>query len=86
MEVWSLINSRNELIRCDILSSDIEFGNLYYFMNNNYSPIWFVDSKEKAILALSKSDIEMQYCNNYTRPKTERVDIEDYRIIKFIHY
>ncbi|MCK9416049.1 hypothetical protein M0Q97_05250 [Candidatus Dojkabacteria bacterium] len=83
MEVWSLINSKNELIRCDILSSDIEFGNLYYFVNNDYSPFWFVDSEKKVTKALFKGDVEMQHCNNYTRPKTERVDIEDYKIIKF---
>lgn len=83
MEIWTLINKEtNEIIRCDLLSFDVEFGNLYYFTNNIYSPLWFVDSYEKVLLAYTKNSLD-QFANNYERPKTSRINIDDYKIIKF---
>jgi len=86
MEMWTFINKKtNDIIRCDILSSDIEFGNLYYFISNEYSPYWFVDSEEKAKLAYFKGYVHEQYCNNFERPITNRIVLDDYKIVKFIN-
>lgn len=84
MEVWTLINKKtNEIVRCDVLSHDVEFGNLYYFTDCKYSPYWFVNTKEKAELAHVKWT-HNQYANNFERPLTEKIDINDYEIVCFL--
>lgn len=83
MEVWTLINKNtNKIIRCDLLSFDVEFGNLYYFTDEIYSPLWFVDSYQKVELAFSK-EVHDQFANNYDRPKSDYVNLDQYQIIKF---
>lgn len=90
MEVWTFIHKNtNELIRCDILSNDVEFGNMYYFLDNKdgkYSPFWFIESEEKAKLAYYKGHVHEQYSNNFERPNTDKININDYKIIKFIFH
>lgn len=84
MEVWTFIHKEtNEIIRCDMLSFDVEFGNLYYFIDSEYSPYWFVDTEEKAKLAYCKGDVHDQYANNFHRPKTDKIKLDDYKIVKF---
>ena len=84
MEMWTFINKlTNEIVRCDALSSDAEFGNIYYFTDCIYSPYWFVDSEEKATLAYVDGYVHEQYSNNYERPKTDRINIKDYEIVTF---
>jgi hypothetical protein len=86
MEVWTFINKiSNKIIRCDTLSSDVEFGNLYYFIECDFSPYWFVDSEEKALLAYNSGFVHEQYCNNFERPITERINLDDYKITKFVN-
>jgi hypothetical protein len=86
MEVWTLINkNNNKIIKYDIIGHDLEFGNLYYFVDPiewEYSPIWFVNSEEEVKLAY-KEWVHPQYCNNYKRPSTDKINIDDYIIKKF---
>jgi hypothetical protein len=85
MELWTFINKKTkQLIRCDILDNDPEFGNLYYFLEDEYSPHWFVDSEEKVKLAYNNGFIHPEFCNNFQRPDTQKVNLDDYDIIKFL--
>jgi len=85
MEVWTFIHKNtNEIIRFDILEYDEEFGDLYYFINNDYSPIWFVNTEEESKLAYQEF-IHPLY-NSYNRPSTDKINIYDYKISKFILY
>ena len=83
MEVWTFINKEtNEIIRYDLKPGDIEFGALYYFTTVIYSPLWFVDSENVALLAYKK-EVHPYDSMNYNTPSTNSINIEDYKIIKF---
>lgn len=83
MELWTLIHKKTtEIIRCDTLSNDVEFGNLYYFTDYEYSPYWFVNSEEKAKLAHVKWTHD-QFAVNFERPLPEKINVDDYEIKKF---
>jgi hypothetical protein len=74
MELWTYINKKtNLIIRCDILDSDPEFGNLYYFVENDYSPYWFVETEDDAILANMKF-VHPEF-NSYKRPVAESIKV-----------
>lgn len=82
MKLWTYINKKtDQILRCDILDSDPEFGNLYYFVENDYSPFWFVESEEEVITANMKF-VHPEF-NSYKRPITERVNLDEYKIVKF---
>ena len=82
MVLWTFINRKtNSIIRCDILDSDPEFGNMYYFVDYDHSPYWFVESEEKALIAFIEF-VHPQY-NCYDRPDTEKISLGDYDLIKF---
>ena len=78
MELWTFINKNNgEIIRCDLLACDPEFGNLYYFVENDYSPYWFVNSEEK--INIANTDFVHPQYNSYELPDAERVNLKNYK-------
>lgn len=83
MEVWTFIHKEtNEIIRCDIKNYDIEFNEIYYFTTCEYSPLWFVKTKEEAEASYVE-DVHPQYSMNYKNPSTDSIKLEDYKIVKF---
>jgi len=84
MEAWTFIHKKSkEIIKFDIRSGCIEFGKQYYFTDFEYSPIWFVNSEEEAKGAYLDF-VHPQYSMNYNRPSTDKININDYEICKFI--
>jgi hypothetical protein len=84
MEVWTFIKN-NQIIKFDIMCYDIEFGSIYYFVDPEeyeYSPIWFVNTKEEAELAY-QDFVHPQFSINHKRPSTDKINIKDYKIVKF---
>jgi len=85
MEVWTLINKNDKkLIRFDVIrTTDPEFGTEYFFTTDEYSPIWFVETRNEIEKAY-RSFIHPQYRMIYRTPSTDNINIDDYEITKFI--
>ena len=83
MEVWTLINKEtNKIIRFNTRSGDIEFGIEYYFIEDEYYPLWFIDTEEAVKLAYSDW-VHPQFSMHPKQPATDRININDYKICKF---
>lgn len=86
MEVWTFINKKSgEIVRFNVKDGDDEFGIQYYFTEFKSFPIWFVDSEEKARFAY-KDFVHAQYAQFPESPATDRINILDYEIRKFVHH
>lgn len=85
MEVWTFINKATiEIIRYNVIrTDDYCFDTEYFFIDDIYSPIWFVNTEEEAKAAYKKF-IHPQFRQFYTQPSTDRINIDDYEIRKFI--
>lgn len=83
MELWTIIHKDNgTLIRCGKRPGNSEFGIEWYFTTNEYLPYWFTETKLQAQKSLINF-VHPQYSINYSNPSTDRINIEDYEIIKF---
>lgn len=84
MEVWTFIHKiTKEIIKFEVIyTDDPEFGTEYFFTICEYSPIWFVSTEEEAKNAY-KDFVHPQFSMFYDRPSTEKINIEDYKIVKF---
>jgi len=83
MEVWTFINKEtNKIVRFNTRAGDIEFGTEYYFIEDEYYPLWFIDTEDAAKLAFSAC-VHPQFSMHPRQPATDRIHIEDYAICKF---
>ena len=84
MEAWSFINkTTNEIIRFDIRTGDIEFGDEYYFTVSLNSPLWFVHSEEIIKKTLTTYE-HPQFNIFFETPSKSKINIDNYKIAKFV--
>ena len=83
MEVWTFLNKKTgKIIRYDKIMTDDCFDTEYFFIDDEYAPIWFVETKEEAEEAYKKF-IHPQYSQFYKQPSTNKINIDDFEICKF---
>lgn len=83
MELWTLKHKKTKnIIKINKITLDELYPVQWFFIENNNSPYWFVDSFEKVQKVLTDNINPIEHIN-YETPTCEYIDLNNYEITKF---